>query len=259
MAHSELLAQVISAGSAAWPELRLEPSRIAQHLERLGLRAPVAHPGDLYLACGCAELVPAALARFERTVLVKVPAWLGRVLADPDLIADVQQSLRETLLWRGTRPGKIADYRGEGALDGWVGVIAVRAALKVQRGEARFERLASEADEIAAGPEGPLLASRYGPAFQAATEAALAALSESERRVLRRYFLEGRTIIEIGQEIGVHAATVFRRIQALRRRLQGDVRARLRADLGVTDSELESLLRGVESHLDVHLSQALES
>src|SRR5437660_1544495 len=65
---------------------------------------------------------------------------------DPAFADEALQVVREHLLVaKDGAPGRIAEYRGEGPLEGWLRVAAVRAALRLQR-QRKPEQLAEAAE-----------------------------------------------------------------------------------------------------------------
>ena len=91
------------------------------------------------------------------------------------------------------------------------------------------------------GCAGPELAAEQR-AIAAATDAALAALGEEERFVLAAYYLDERTLAEVGRMLGAHESTVSRRLDKITARLRKDIlsgfagpasRARRQRDAGL--------------------------
>jgi len=94
------------------------------------------------------------------------------------------------------------------------------------------ESFASAGVNDAEAPDGRLGAS---------VDAALATLKSEERFLLASYYLDGRTLAQIGCLLGVHESTVSRRMEKLvallRKRTLKELRAR-----GVTGSAAEEML-----------------
>jgi RNA polymerase sigma-70 factor (ECF subfamily) len=251
------------AGRAAWPAVDLPPEDLAREA---GARAEAAdgaaalerlHGADLYLACACARGIPGAAAAFEARFLSRVPAFVAR--ADPagELADEVAQELREKLLFASEgRPPRIADYSGRGALEGWLRIVALRAAFKLRRSQQRFNargpaapsELSTEPD-----PERDYLKLRYRGEYEEAFRSAVAALDVGERVFLKLHYTDGLNIERIGAMYQLHRATVARRLAAHRRKLLDLTRARLRERLRLSDSEFESILQLVRSQMSVSL------
>src|SRR5262249_27374192 len=94
---------------------------------------------------------------------------------------------------------------------------------------------------------------RYRRAFDEALHGAVAALDGEQRRILRRHFADGLTLDALAVELDIHRVTVARRLAAARTALRRETRRRLKAALGVRESEAESLARMMRSRLDLSL------
>ncbi|HEX8822398.1 MAG TPA: sigma-70 family RNA polymerase sigma factor, partial [Archangium sp.] len=264
-----LLREHLEAGRVAWPGVPLAPEALLRHLAR-HLRAEGSledalrqlHGADLYLACACATGEPLALSAFERHVLQRVPSRLGQLSAST--VDEVLQVLRQRLLLgQGGAPPRIADYSGRGPLSGWVRIIAVRIAGELVREEGRQELFDEPPEALARmldrdDPEGALLREDSRQALATALRAALAALSESERALLRLHHLHGLTMDRLAAMYGESRSGVARRVAQARERMLTLTRAELSRRLRLDGHELESLLGLVDSRLDLGLQQLME-
>jgi RNA polymerase sigma-70 factor (ECF subfamily) len=113
--------------------------------------------------------------------------------------------------------------------------------------------------ELGAGAdlEVDYLKGHYRAVFEAALKETLTELPVQQRNVLRLSFVEGLSIDEIGALHGVHRATAARWIAAAREAILDGTRRRLRSDLSLSDSEFDSVVRLVQSQLEVSLRGAL--
>lgn len=256
-----LLSEHLESGRTAWPGVSLAPEALPRHLAR-HLRAEGTlvdalrqlHGADLYLACACALGEPHALRAFERHVLQKVPARLGQLPAST--VDEVLQVLRQRLLLgQGGAPPKIADYSGRGPLLAWVRIIAARIVGELASKDGRQE-LFDETPEVLArmlapdDPERALLKEDSHQVLAAALRAALAALSERERALLRLHHQHGLTMDRLAAMYGESRSTVARRVIQARERLLTLTRAELSTRSRLDARELESLLGLVSSRLD---------
>jgi RNA polymerase sigma-70 factor (ECF subfamily) len=255
------------AGCAAWPGVdlpavelarelgaRVDPADGAHALERL-------HGSDLYLACACSRGLPGAAAAFEARYLSRVPAFIARADSAGELADEVAQELREKLLFasEGQEP-RIVDYSGRGALEGWLRIVALRAAFKARRAQQRWSARAPPAEAaLSAGPdpERDYLKLRYRGEYEEAFRAALAALESGERLFLKLHYTDGLNIERIGAIYQLHRATVARRLAAHRRKLLELTRAHLRERLRLSESEFDSVLQLVRSQMSVSLRSTL--
>jgi RNA polymerase sigma-70 factor (ECF subfamily) len=268
------LQELLEAGRAAWPGLRIGEEEIVAYVaERADAKGKtpddplVAYPADLYLACACALGDRAALTTFERKFLGLLPGYLAGY-GDAATIADIAQELRAKLLsGDGDAPPRILAYRGQGRLEGWLRVAAVRAGLDaVRRRKARSaapdaasstvepDGLASVSD-----PELALIKDRYRADFDAAFREAVTTLSASERELLRFYLIDRLTVAEIGSWLRTSKATAARRVAQCRTKLLETTRARLSERLRLTDSEAESITRLLWTGLDASVAEILAS
>ncbi len=83
------------------------------------------------------------------------------------------------------------------------------------------------------------------------------ALSPGERNLLRQHFSDGLTVDEIGALHGVHRATAARRVAKARSQLFAGTRRTLMDNLGLNRSELDSVMRMIESNVHVSVQRNL--
>jgi RNA polymerase sigma-70 factor (ECF subfamily) len=257
------LRRLFDDGRRAWPDLGLSIEAFVAHLaQQAGPDLPPAARGpDLYLACACATRVRGAIEVFDRAYLADMGAYLARLGPTPAFLDEVRQELRDKLFVGddGASP-KIAEYKGKGALASWVRVVALRAAMDLRRRAKRSSDDSRELDRPAAdNPEMEYEEERYRKAFDEAIHGAVAALEGEQRRILRRHFADGLTLDALAAELGVHRATIIRRLDAALTALRLEARRRLQAALGARESELESVARMMRSRLDLSLPSLLRT
>ncbi len=257
----ERLQALVRAGRAAWPQLAaLEDAAFVTHLaERVSATEPLedVEAADLWLACACARGLTLALALFEEHLLPKVTVTIARVDASPAFADDVRQALRQKLFVQG----RIADYSGQGPLVSWLRAAAVRTALNQGRPQRRDEALEDDVLEALPAavpdPELALLHAQHRQAFRAAFAQALRALSTRERMALKLQAIDGLTLERIGEIYGTHKSTVSRWLSHAHEVLLERTRAHLAQALSLESRELESVMRGLRSQLDVSLARLL--
>ena len=156
--------------------------------------------------------------------------------------------LREKLfVGRDGDAPKIAEYDGRGLLASWVRVVALRAAIDLRR-RREAVRSGARAEEAGSGdPEIAYMKERYRELFNEAFRGAVEELGAGPRELLRLHFVEGLTLEALAARLGVHRATVARRIAAAREAVAAAARRRLRGALGASEAELESLVRVMRS------------
>jgi RNA polymerase sigma-70 factor (ECF subfamily) len=254
----EALLAAVAAARAGRPDLGIAPERFARYLaERLPPEGDLArvHVDDLFVACGCADGDPAAIAHFDRQLLSRVGDAVSRIDSGKEFADEVRQRLRERLLVGP--PPKIGDYSGSGTLEGWVMVAAMRTALNLRRSDRVKEAAARTiADELplAGDPELEIIRRRYQGEVQSALRGALARLSPDERQLLRLHYVDGVGLDKIGALHKVNKSTVSRWLAAARARLLDETKRTLALQLGLDDASLHSLLRVVHDGLELSLS-----
>jgi RNA polymerase sigma-70 factor (ECF subfamily) len=258
-----LLPELVEMAARAWPAFRVPPEAFFAYLrERLpaDVPAPVAvremHTTDLYLACACSRGEPEAVAAFEEHCLRPLDRVLGKMRIGADASADVKQDVRVRVLVGNGRPPAIADFTGRGDLRGWVRVIAVRHALR-RVSRARRDTPCDD-DELLQiilpgdpGLDGAKQA--YRQEFKQAFESALRALPDRERTLLRQHHVDGLTIDELGALYRVHRATAARLLARARMFVVEETRARMMSRLQVPSQDLDSILRMIQSQIDISL------
>jgi RNA polymerase sigma-70 factor (ECF subfamily) len=255
-------AALLDAGRAAWPGLRVDEAAYRLHLERLARDAapPVERASDLYLAFACSLGGADALRAFDPILIEAVRSSATRVDPSPDFASEVAQVLRKTLLV--DLPPKIATYAGRSALRTWLGVAALRAAQRLLRRKGDDPKARAPETDIALptpteGPEGAYLRARYREHFADALRAALTTLSPRERTYLRVHLVERASTERLGEIHGVSKSTAARWLAAARERLIAETRAQMKARLGLSRSEYESLVGLVRSDIDVSVARLL--
>jgi len=260
---------IVAEGRAAWPALALDASAVVEFIARQataeladaaldGLR-----PADLYLACACARLLPAAIAAFDRDYMREVDVALARMRIGPPRLHDVKQLVRQRLFVGGgaagqpTGPGKIAEYAGRGDLRRWVRSVAVRTCLNdLRKGRREIlvddEQLIAQHAIAADDPEIEYMKRTYAHEFRTAFGDALGKLGAREQTLLRYHHVDGLNIDEIGAIYRIHRVTAFRWIEKAKELLARSTLELLRARLQLPASELDSVLRMIRSQ--IHLS-----
>ncbi len=257
----------LARASARWPELRLEPTRFFSFVMDRAAAEPDAiaflgraHLEDLALAYACAQGQASAISHFERDFLSEVATYLARRNPREGLAEEVRQHLRIKLLMprRDALPG-IAAYTGRGPLGAWLRIASIRAARDLsrappaERARAPLETMRAEARS----PEGDYVTRHVSHEFRGALESALAGLPPRERSLLRLYFLDGLNSDAIAAMYRVDGSTVRRWLREVRRDLRRRTHELLVRRLAIRDSEVSSLMRDVDSQIDVSLARCL--
>jgi RNA polymerase sigma-70 factor (ECF subfamily) len=258
--------RLYAAGAAAWPDLVLAIERFETEVaRRLGAAAtPTALSGlhhDVYLVVAAHGGDPRAVAACDQLCNREVDFAAARLRATSTQADDMRSELRRLLFTSdGERPAAMASFSGRGDLRGYARVIVARAlARRMQRDrrEQAFEDDMLDVLTPSLDPEVAVLRERYRPDVDAAFRAALAALSERGRAVLRYNLIDGWSIDQLGERYGVHRATAARWLAAAREELGARIRSDLAQRLAITESQVDSIVALVTSRIEVSLERLL--
>jgi RNA polymerase sigma-70 factor (ECF subfamily) len=261
------IGEALARGRAAWPALAVDDARFAAVVAHAveGTPEPAAAVAelaaeDIYLAQACVGGSPAALDAFAATCDAALHGSLRAMGLAADLIEEVVQEVRAKLFVAADGPPRIATYSGRAALRSWVRTIATRAAvdrLRKKEDTTSDDAVLEALPDSGADPELAHFRRTYQAEFKQAFEEALATLDVRERNVLRHHFVDALTVEEIGAIYGVHKSTAFRWLEAARTALSKRTRAGFQQRIRALPGELDSILRLLQSQIDLSLSRVL--
>jgi|GEM_PF-3310453 len=216
-----------------------------------------AHTLDWALAAACTAGVKEAIGEVEKSVLSEVPLYIRRIDASPSFCDELVQTLRERLFVApagGT--ARIGSYSGRGPLGGWIRIVSVRLALELKRKETVQppENAADRLVDLALGPEDEVAKNEHTEAAQMALRFALKSLTARQRNLLRLRFAEGWSPEDLGKTYGVHRGTIARWVQEAREHVKVAMARELATILGFSEDEMPSVMRAVESRLELTFS-----
>lgn len=138
-----------------------------------------------------------------------------------ELADGLYAELYGTSLRDGERISKLASFTGRGSLEGWLRTVLAQEFVNRYRRTKRTVSLDEENEEGGqfAAPETEDV-TLSDPRLERSTDAALAALSAEDRMVLAAYYLDGRTLAEIGRMLKVHESTISRKVDKLAKSLR---------------------------------------
>jgi len=180
---------------------------------------------ELALARACAAGHEKAwevfLTRY-RAKLYDIAAHIARETSAARELADsLYADLYGTALRDGQRVSKLNFYTGRGSLEGWLRTVMAQEFVNRYRRQRKTVSLDEEAEEgtqfAAANPE-PVAAA--DARLEAATDEAIAELSPEDRFILAAYYLDSRTLAEIGRMLAVHESTISRKLDKLAKSLR---------------------------------------
>jgi len=247
----------IAHARATWPDLVGDEPAFRARLAALpGDAIAELDVADVWLALACASGEAAALAVLERELLPSLRPALAKLGLDAAGIDEVVQVVRADLLApRPDGPPRLVNYTGRGRLGGWLRTVAVRTGLRLKRTTPRHDELSDNAaGTIADDPELAYLKKTFGHVFHTAFDEALAALPPRDRLLLKQRFRHHMGVVELGSLHGVHAGTISRHIAGARQALAEGTRAAMMRLLGATRADVSSILRLIQSELDITLS-----
>jgi RNA polymerase sigma-70 factor (ECF subfamily) len=160
----------------------------------------------------------------------------------------------------GTSPGRpptLSGYSGRGSLGAWVRVAAMRQALDlIERDKSRRHTTDEPEEDLLAAtvdPELVAIRQRHLPQVREAFRRALASLNATERNLLRLHLVDGLNIGRIGEIFGKSRATIGRMVIQCREKLLEETRSNLGALTGGSEDEVRSLIRFLQSQIDVSI------
>jgi RNA polymerase sigma-70 factor (ECF subfamily) len=255
---------LLQAGQEAWPEIVVAPGRFAAELARRapGIDAASIKAADLYVATAASDGDERAIAAIRSVLANEVKFAATKTTASADQLAEVTATLSRTLFVdEPERPAALRNYSGRGDLKSYLRVIATRELVRVVNKGRREVGIEDDSliDRLvpASDPELSILRAKYREVVDDAMRAALKTLEERERALLCYAFIDGMTVQEVGRVYNVHKATAARWIAAAREHLGERIRDALAERLKISVDEVDSIVRLVQSRIDVSLDRVL--
>ncbi|HJX85384.1 MAG TPA: sigma-70 family RNA polymerase sigma factor [Candidatus Angelobacter sp.] len=175
-----------------------------------------------------------------------------------DLADSVYADLYGTSERQGQRLSRLSSYMGRGSLEGWLRTVLAQEFINRYRKQKRLVSLEEQGEEgvqFATADHPPQVPAdgRLG----AATDEALEGLAAEDRLVLAAYYLDNRTLTEIGRMIGVHESTISRRLEKLLKAVRRQVVAGLQAR-GMDRNQAEEALEADVRYIMVDVKRKLQ-
>jgi RNA polymerase sigma-70 factor (ECF subfamily) len=218
---------------------------------------------ELALARACAAGHDAAWQAFLTRFREKLYDIARGITKEDSSARDLADSLYADLYGTsekdGRRVSRLNFYMGRGSLEGWLRTVLAQEFVNRYRKTKRLVSLEEQAEEgvqfSAAPSSGPVspLDGRLG----AALDEALGLLSGEDRLVLASYYLDDRTLTEIGRMVGVHESTISRRLERMLKSLRKQVLAGL-VSRGMNRVQAEETLDADVRYLQVDVTRKLQ-
>lgn len=251
---------------------KLDAKKIEAYLETL-------HAADLALALACSLGNAAAwdffMAEFRPELYRAARAIVGYAAGQDAAARDLADSLYADLYGlresEGRRKSLFDYFHGRSKLGTWLrAVLAQRHVDEIRRAR-RTEPLEDEAGEVrgdvrneiatvrATSPPPDSERANYLAILQAALAAALDSLDPRDRLRLAYYYVDDRTLAEIGRLLGEHEATASRKLERVRRDVRARVEASLRDARNWSDAQVRACLDCASGEWPFDLSVHLQS
>jgi RNA polymerase sigma-70 factor (ECF subfamily) len=204
------------------------------------------HAWDIFLGRFRASLFETAyrIARDEAT---------GRELAD-GLYAELFGMPNS----EGRRISKLDYYMGRGSLEGWLRSVLAQQHVNRCRAQAKDVSLDEQVEagvSFAASPQ--ISDAQIDDRVAEAVTQSLAEVSNEERFLLASYYLDRRTLANIGRQLCVHESTISRKLEKLTGELRKRIRKRLQV-AGINSRRCDELLLELDVRdLNVNVAENL--
>jgi RNA polymerase sigma-70 factor, ECF subfamily len=218
---------------------------------------------DLVLARSCAAGNERAwehfIARHRQPLIRAAIAITGSETLGRDLADQLYAELFGLNMRESERRCPLLSYRGRGSLMGWLRTTLAQRHVDHLRRSRRLQPLDDSIDEMdAPAADAQQLPEAELSQLQRAIERALRERDAEERFLLAAYYLDGQTLLQIARVLGVHEATVSRK---LRRATEGTRKQVLRnlQRGGLSRQAAEEALGADPRDVEVNLKKLLQN
>lgn len=158
----------------------------------------------------------------------------------------------------GHRVSRLNFYMGRGSLEGWLRTVILQEFVNRYRKQKKLVSLDEQEEEgVQFSAANPAPVSPLDKRLGDAVDEALSQLAPDDRLVLASYYLDDRTLTEIGKVLGVHESTVSRRLEKLLKVVRKQVLAGLVAR-GMNRGQAEEALESDVRYLQVDVTKKLQ-
>jgi RNA polymerase sigma-70 factor (ECF subfamily) len=192
------------------------------------------HCEDLVLARACTAGNDLAWSEFLARYRGAMLAMAHQITRDEATARELADGLYAELYGMpnrdGRRTSKLDYYMGRGSLKGWLRTVLAQQHVNRCRSQAKVVSLEEQVEagvSFAAAPEA-VTESSDAEIAEYLTQS-LAELDNEERFLLASYFLDQRTLADIGRQLRVHESTVSRKLEKLTNTLRKRIRKHMQA------------------------------
>jgi len=216
--------------------------------------------GDLVLACACARGNERAWEHFVAVYRQPLTRAAIAITGSDTLGRDFADQLYAELYGLNVRDGQrscpLLSYRGRGSLMGWLRTTLAQRHVDHYRRTRREEPI-EEHDTPAPDPTPQIPPSEISLLEQAIVQAVSG--SEAERRyLLAAYYLDGQTLLQIARVLGVHEATVSRKLRRATHAIRRQILKNLLRN-GMSRRAAEETMGADQRDLEVNLKKLLQT
>lgn len=201
------------------------------------------HPACLAIATLARGGSPLATAQIERAYRLTIDSACRRYASSEHTAQDLKALLHERLFV----VGKIGEYAGQGRLEDWLRVTAVRMFLDASK------QADAPLGELAHG----LVKTEFRELVASALGIAVDKLQPGDRHLLRQHLVAGLTIDQLGAVLGIHRATAARRIVRAKDHLVAGTRREVAQRLQRAVCEVDEVVGLVADRLDATIARLL--
>ncbi len=218
-------------------------------VEKLELIASL-HVEELALARACSDGNGAAwdefLARFQQPMRTMARQIVRDDTGGSELADELYAELYGIPNREGRRISKLQYYMGRGSLQGWLRTVL--AQKHVDRCRARSKDVSLE-EQVEAGVSFAAKEDAQVPGSDRrvaqSIETVLGSLSSLERFLLASYYLDRRTLAEIGRQLGTHESTISRKLDRVTSAVRKEIQKLLLTG-GLTARQCDEMLAGLD-------------
>lgn len=219
------------------------------------------HIEELVLARACAAGNEAAWDAFLLRYREKLYSAAYHIAREESAARELADSLYADLYGTGVREGKRVSkldfYTGRGSLEGWLRTVLAQEYINRYRTQKRLvslEEQEQEGQQYAERAAEPEVA--VDVRLQSSVDEALTSLTAEDRFLLASYYLDQRTLAELGRAVGIHASNVSRRLEKLAMALRERIRNSLLKQ-GLDRRQAEELMEVDVRDLQVNIRARL--